>query len=264
MLFGNKLKDILLHIGGIIILVILLIIGFFYLYLPATTNHGETVTVPSLEGLHYTQLEEMVTRRNLRWEVNDSAYSDKHPPLTVLRQFPPAGAKVKENRKIFLSLNRVNPPTVPVPDLIEKSSLINAEAVLKSNQLVRGKIIYSPSPFQNLVLDVLFEGTSIEEGTRIPKGSVLDLVIGDGFGKNDPYDVPDFRGMEWMDATVLLRGNSLAFGEIKLLNADTTGRTVYVIRQSPEPGNKVRMGDFIDLWLGTEQNLEELNNHEEE
>jgi eukaryotic-like serine/threonine-protein kinase len=264
MLFGKSPKDLLIHLAVMVGVVILLIIGFFYVYLPSYTNHGETVTVPSLEGLHYTQLEEMVNRRKLRWEVNDSSYSDKHPPLTVLRQFPPAGAKVKENRKIFISLNRINPPTVPVPDLVEKSSLINAEAVLKSNQLVRGKIIYRPSPFPNLVLDVLFEGKSIDEGTRIPKGSVLDLIVGDGMGKNDPYDVPDFRGMEWMDAMVLLRGLSLSFGEVHLLTADTTGRQVFVIRQIPEPGNKVRMGEEIELWLGIQVHLEEIQNEEEE
>ena len=73
--------------------------------------------------LKFTKVEEFLASHDLRYEVNDSSYSAEYPPLTVLKQYPAAGAKVKENRKIFVSVNRRNPPTVKMPDLIDGAAL---------------------------------------------------------------------------------------------------------------------------------------------
>ena len=118
------------HVFLIVILGLLLLLSFFYIYLPISTNHGETVTVPDLEGIDFEDLDEFLLKRDLRYEVSDSSYSGKYPPMAVLLQFPKAGAKVKENRKIYITLNRVNPPTTAMPDLTI-GSLRNAEAVLE-------------------------------------------------------------------------------------------------------------------------------------
>ncbi|HPI80591.1 MAG TPA: PASTA domain-containing protein, partial [Cyclobacteriaceae bacterium] len=107
-------------------------IFYFYIYLPNSTNHGETITVPDLEGMDLGKIDEFLSGHDLRYEVSDSSYSDEFPPLTVLQQFPKPGSKVKENRKVYITINRVTPPTVPMPDLVDRSR-INAEVVLKSN-----------------------------------------------------------------------------------------------------------------------------------
>lgn len=36
----------------------LLVILFFYVYLPIVTRHGETITVPDLEGMQLAQVED--------------------------------------------------------------------------------------------------------------------------------------------------------------------------------------------------------------
>ncbi|MEL7003664.1 MAG: PASTA domain-containing protein, partial [Bacteroidota bacterium] len=128
---------------------------FFYSYLPSYTNNGQSITVPNLQGISMDEIDEFITKRNLRYEINDSTYSEEYPPLTILKQYPKAGSKVKEDRKIFISVNRVTPPSVPVPELVELS-LTGAEAILKSNQLKKGKISYRASPFNNLVLEMKF------------------------------------------------------------------------------------------------------------
>src|SRR5690606_2536033 len=129
-------------------------------------------------------------------EINDSAYSEDHPPLTVLKQYPHAGAKVKEGRNISISINRLTPPTVPVPNLVD-GSVVNADAVLKSNELRRGKIELVSGPF-NVVKEMKYQGQVIEASERVPKGSVIDLVVMDGGSKN--FEAPDFTGKELEDA----------------------------------------------------------------
>ena len=123
------MTKILINLAAVLILALALVLAFFFIYLPSTTNHGETITVPDLKGMNYNQLDNFLTSRNLRYEVTDSSFSGEFPPLAVLRQEPRAGSKVKENRKIYLWLNAENPPEVKMPRLID-GSVKNAQMVL--------------------------------------------------------------------------------------------------------------------------------------
>lgn len=235
---------------NLLIVIVLLsgaVLYFFFGYLPGKTNHGETITVPDLQGMTVTEVEEYISQRNLRYEVDDSTYSEDFPPLTILKQYPPAGAKVKEGRKLFISVNRVSPPSVPVPDLVNQSSLRNAEAVLKSNELRRGKIDYKPSPFLNLVMEMYFQGEPIQAGKRVPKGSTIDLVVGNGYARAN-IPTPDLIGQDYDDASFIILGSSLKIGQVTV-EGDTTGEASIVIRQQPDSGQEIKVGDPVDLWI---------------
>lgn len=242
---GGLLMSLAITLGSILIIAIV----YFYIYLPSVTNHGESITVPDLKGMSIEDLETFLTKNDLRYTVNDSAYSSEFPPLAVLRQFPQAGSKVKENRVIYVSLNRVAPPTLPLPDLVDRS-LINAEVVLKSIDLKRGRILYVPDPFRNLVKEVRFEGKKIEPGTRITKGAVIDLVVGDGNGPAD-FTIGNLLGDSFETAKFKLMGWNLHLGNVQIpLGMDTTGIEPFVYKQYPIKGDSVRVGDPIDIWIG--------------
>lgn len=244
---SSTLGGILLSAGISIGIVLVLLIILFYVYLPSATNHGETITVPSVEGMHIDDLEDFLIKRNLRYEVNDSSYSEEYPPLTILKQYPAAGSKVKENRVIYISLNRITPPTVPMPNLVD-GSLINADAVLRGNELKRGKIELVRGPFMHLVKEMRYQGSKIEPGTRIPKGSVIDLVVEDGGGSKFP--MPYLIGYALEDAKVPLFGSHLVIGQVHPVG-DTTGIEPNVIlKQKPEAQHMVMVGDVVELWIG--------------
>jgi hypothetical protein len=129
-------------------------------------------------------------------------------------------------------------------------SLINAEVVLKSNELVRGKIIYEPSPFQNLVKEMRYQGKIIVPGTRIQKGAIIDLVVGDGYGPAD-FVVGSLIGDSFERAKFKLGGWDLHLGKVEIPEGvDTTGIEIFVFKQFPMPGDSVRVGDPVDLWIG--------------
>jgi eukaryotic-like serine/threonine-protein kinase len=247
-LLGKSLGSMLAHVSLVCFLIFLLGVIYFYIYLPATTNHGETITVPDLTGMQVKELEDFLPKHDLRYIVDDSAYSEKFQPLTVLRQFPRAGSKVKEGRVLYLSINRITPPTMPVPDLVDHS-LVNAEAVLKSSELRRGRILYESSPFPNLVKEMRYKGNVIPPGTRIPKGAVIDLVVGDGRGSAD-FTVGSLVGDTYDRALFKLMGWNLHLGKIRIPDdGDTTGHDPYVFKQYPAAGDSVRVGDPVDLWI---------------
>lgn len=240
-------KDILKNVIIIGLIVILLVLFVFYFYLPVITHHGESITVPNIVGLVYDDLDEFLTERDFRFEVTeDSGYNSSFPPLAVLKQYPEPGQKVKKNRKIFLTLNALNPPNVRMPRLVD-GSLSNAERVLESYGLLRGELIYEADPARNAVLDQLFNGESIEEGAMIPKGSSIDLVVGDGVGKV-VFEMPDMKGMEVEEAKILILGSNLEIGEINYMEApqEVPGT---VISQNPVPEVMVRVGQKVDLWI---------------
>jgi beta-lactam-binding protein with PASTA domain len=242
------LGGLLLHIVLAVSILIILCVFYFYIYLPSITNHGESITVPNVEGLPITKVEDFLADHDLRYEVNDSSYSPEYAPLTVLKQYPAAGSKVKENRKIYVSINRKNPPTVKMPDLIDRS-LINAEAVLRGSELKRGKIQLVRGPFLNMVKEMKIGGNQVVPGVLIPKGTIVDLVVMDGGSNNLP--TPNVLSFSYEDARFNILGSNLNVGDITLLG-DTTGLHAVVLKQEPTPGETIRVGDVVDLWIGEE------------
>lgn len=244
---GGTIGGMLLSIAVALFLFLVTGVSYFYAYLPSTTNHGESITVPDIEGMHVSELDKFLIDRGLRFEVNDSAYSADAEPLTILKQYPAAGSKVKEDRKIFISINRVTPPTVPLPNLVD-GSLIGAEAVLRGNELKRGRVQLIRGPFLNLVKEMRYNGRKVEAGVRVPKGSVIDLVVEDGGSVDIP--TPDVVGYTLEDAKIPIFGSNLHLGEIHVVGDTLDQGPIVILKQKPEPKQKLRAGDVVEVWVG--------------
>lgn len=246
--------------------VVALILSFFFIYLPSATKHGETVTVPNLQGMSLLDMDEFLKKRHLDYEVQDSNYVGRYPALAILKQYPPAGSYVKEKRKIYLTVNSKQPKSINMPNLID-GSLKNAELVLKSYGLKLGKITYKPDLASNAVLSQMFDGEVIEEGTKIKKGSSIDLIVGDGLGRR-VFSVPRFIGLAVDEADFSIKGSGLNTGTViiqvideeemielvelaKELQIDTMSiiESGHVFRQRPEIGSDIRLGQQVDLWI---------------
>lgn len=255
----NSPVGLLIHLGIILALTAVILLGFFYVYLPSATHHNETVTVPDLEGVGMDEIDEFLTQRNLNYEVlADSGFTEEYEPQAVLVQYPLAGAKVKENRKIFLTLNATNPPKVKMPALVD-GSVKNAQLVLESYGLELGNIKYVPDLAQNAVLEQRYDGQSIAPGEMISKGSKIDLLVGDGLG-NTQLEVPDLDGLEMEEAEVVIIGSGLKVGNILFRDASLSERDpmdqqqqqqdrLIIVRQSPSAGSSIRIGEEVDVWL---------------
>lgn len=255
----NTPVGVLIHLGIILLLTTVGGLWFFYSYLPSATHHNETVTVPDLEGIHLDNIDEFLTQRNLNYEVlADSGFTDAFDPKTVLVQYPLAGSKVKENRKIFLTLNATNPPKVKMPALVD-GSVKNAQLVLDSYGLELGSIEYVPDLAQNAVLEQRYNGQKIAAGEMISKGTRIDLLVGDGLG-NTLLEVPDLSGLEMEEAEVVIIGSGLKVGGTLFRNPSLSDRDpkdqaqqqqdrLVIVKQSPAAGSNIRIGEEVDVWI---------------
>lgn len=249
---ARSFLDVIKHLLIMAVIVAALIIGFFYWYLPATTNHGESIAVPEIAGMQLPNAEALLNDQSLRYYINDSSYNSDLKPYTILTQDPAAGSKVKENRKIYISVNMKNPPMIKMPKLID-GSVRNAELILKSYDLKKGKITLVPDLQQNAVLKQFVNGKEIKPGEMIPKGSVVDLHVGDGLG-NTEFEVPEVIGMPVDEASVLLVGQGLQIGTIIYVpGSEEPEGTVVKQRPFADVGAKIRVGELVDLWVSGEE-----------
>lgn len=258
----TSLKDFFLHLGLILSLLVVVVLLVFQVWLPGTTNHGETITVPNIIGDLPEDLERNIIKRNLRYEINpDSSYSPDYPPKAVLQQVPLPNSKVKENRKIYVTLNAERPPLVRMPK-VEDLSLKSAQMVLKSYDLKLGQIIYVPDIFWGVVHEARLGGRSVLEGERVEKGSNIDLVVGDGYG-NTTLQSPFLLGQEQEEAEWVVVGSGLKVGKVRYTSEPngyfpTEDSTIFeyksvppgsVQKQEPMPGTKLQIGDPVYIWV---------------
>ncbi|MDH5380095.1 MAG: PASTA domain-containing protein [Cyclobacteriaceae bacterium] len=247
MKYTDNIKGLLVHLAIILVILTISVLVFFYFYLPNHTNHGETIIVPNLYERNIDELAEMLEDRGLTYEVSDSVYVSKYPPLTILHQYPKAGSEVKEGRKIFLSVNRNSVPKIPVPDYTDKS-IIHYRAILENTDIKIEKITAKKNPYE-IVLDVIYKGKSVVFGDTIPKGSEVEIVVGDGYGKTWTQMV-DLFGYEYESAYIYTKGANLNLEPLKIPSGlDTTNKTLYVNRQEPLPGDTIHIGEWITLWV---------------
>jgi beta-lactam-binding protein with PASTA domain len=240
-------KKVLINL--LIIFGISIFLGFLFLkiYLPLYTNHGETVSVPDLSGYDYDEAVDVLESSGLQYEVSpDSGFSTDHPALGILKQIPAANAQVKSGRRVYLTLNARNAPIIKMPNM-ENMLLKNAQEMLSNLGLLRGDIIYVPDIGINVVLEQRYKGVTIREGFEVPKGSKIDLVVGDGMG-NQLLLVPSVIGMDEEEAEFLILGSGLRVGR-KNYNRTDSAAVGKVYLQSPASGIEVRTGEAIDLWV---------------
>ncbi len=214
------------------------------------TMHGQSIDVPDFKGKLVSELEDYSSDYDVTYEIIDSIYDSNLPKGSVIMQDPAAGTKVKDGRRIYLTVVAMKQEMVQMPDLLDLT-LRQASAMLETYGLFVGKLKYVPDIARNAVLQQKFKGEKIEEGTQIAKGSKIDLVLGQG-EDNEKVEVPDVYGMKQGEAIRALKVNSLNVGEEFFEDGpDTTVSRVYKLK--PGIGSVVNMGTTIEVYYKSEK-----------
>lgn len=177
----NYLKS-KMFIRNIILMVVLVIVGIFLFrsYLNYSTNHDQKIIVPDLTKMSLADTEKTLSNLDLRLVVMDSAsFNPDYPPQSVIDQDPEPGDYVKENRKIYLTLNPSNYKKIAIPDVLNKTKR-QVETHLKSIGFRIGKPEYIPDLGRDVVRRLKHDGKTLKIGDKIPKNSEIVLVLGDG------------------------------------------------------------------------------------
>lgn len=148
-------------------------------WLRISTNHDQRIEVPNLAKLSLDKVEEQLDELDLRYAILDSAnYNPEYPKYSVIEQIPNAGKFVKEDRKIYLTLNPSDYRKIKVPEVLGKTAR-QARPTLLAMGFNIGEESTRPH-ISDHVLELRYKGEKLLPGTEIPKTSVIDLIIGDG------------------------------------------------------------------------------------
>lgn len=239
---------------------VVLALLLFFLFLSSLnwiTGHGKASTVPSVTGKSFEDARKVLKKAGFDVEIQDSIYVDTAKPLSVLKQIPDADEVVKSNRTVYLVINRSIPPEMEMPNLVGYS-FRNAEMVLKNMDLRIGDTTFKPDFARNAVLEQRYNGAIIAPGTKIRKGSVISLVLGDGVGERE-FTVPVITGMTFCEARALLEEYGIVLGAVVAEGGVTDTCSSYIYKQNPSRFDEekhiqhIRSGQTIDVWLQTDK-----------
>ncbi|MCK4920743.1 MAG: PASTA domain-containing protein [Bacteroidales bacterium] len=230
---------------------IVLIAGVF-LWLHIFTRHNQSISVPDFTGLNEEEVEIIASSKNLRYEIIDSIFYKELPKGIIAKQNPKAGEKVKQNRRIYLTKNAVNPEKVTMP-AVSGVSLRQAITILEANGLVVGKLSYKPDIATNVVLEQIYHDSLITPGTIISKGSEINLILGKGLS-NETTLVPNLIGFsKFMTKEYLTERYLNIGGEIydESIEDEEDSTASFIWKQRPEfnENYRLQLGSQVDIFL---------------
>lgn len=162
------------------VLIICTTLFLFMYWIGFTTNHGEEIIVPNLSKMTLEQAEDKLDELDLDYELLDTVdFNPAFPKLSVVQQDPDPGAKVKQNRVIYIKINAGAYSKVRVPDLVQKTYR-QAVPTLSALGLEVGDTTYIPNLAKDMVLEMKINGKPIKAGLQVLKMTKISLVLGDG------------------------------------------------------------------------------------
>lgn len=209
--------------------------------------------MPDLTGMSLTEAQELARPLKLNLQITDSLYIPRFPRGAIFKQIPPAGQKIKKERRVLLSINSVVPKQVNMPSLVGYS-FRQAKAVLAANGLVLGRISYAPDMATNNVLGQYYRGKIIAPGSPIEALSAIDLSLGLAPDASKAY-IPSLTGKSLDAAKDILSDYCLNLGRVsyeKNIKTAADSLSARIIKQIPEPVDNPAypLGTNVNLILG--------------
>ena len=243
-------KNLLLAVAALLVIVFIA-----SLLLGGITKHGKEMVVPDFTGMTVEDAVRSADDAGLRIEIGDSVYIRRFGRGLVYSQNPNAGGKVKKGRRVYLTINAVNPKKVGMPNLVG-FSLRQAKAELQSRGLTLGRLIYVKDIATNNVLEQKYRGRRIEPGTMIETLSRIDLELGLNPDDNTTR-IPSVMGLKYLRAVDVIHDYSLnvrrtVFDKNIKTYADSLDAVVY--KQNPSAGDvPILIGEDVTLYFRLEK-----------
>ncbi|APG64092.1 serine/threonine protein kinase [Tenacibaculum todarodis] len=169
-------KQIAIAVVGLLLFVFVL-----KFWLGVTTNHNQKIQVPNLHKMSLADVQQKLEELDLDFIVIDSAsFNPDYPKKSVIEQTPEAGGFVKEQRKIYLTLNPSKYRDVSIPDLNGRTKRQATSHLRSIGFKVGENYTWVGGIGKNVVRGLKYKGKRIKAGDKFPKNSVIDLILEDG------------------------------------------------------------------------------------
>ncbi len=226
------------------------------LFLSLRTRHGQEIDVPDFTSKSIEEAGRMASQAKFRLDITDSVYVSRMPRGAIYSQNPAPGSKVKEGRRILLTINAMQTKKVKMPNLVGLS-LRQARTELQEKGLSIGTLSYKEDIATNNVLEQKYNGRTISAGTQVASESRIDLVLGLDPENSTTY-IPHLIGYTFSVAFDNIIDNSLNLGKVRYDETvktyeDSAAALVYSQEPSSERDSSVAMGTRVNISLTASQ-----------
>ncbi|MEK7256246.1 MAG: PASTA domain-containing protein, partial [Bacteroidota bacterium] len=195
------------------------------------TRHGESVQLNDFTGKHLTDAKRESRDKGFRFEVIDSIWQEGKPGGIIIKQTPNPLSRVKEGRKIYVTVTQWNAEMVRLPLLVESSYDYDRYAAKLAKRSIKARIkerVFDRRQAENTILYLYYEGkkvdeTDIKNGFEVPMGATLEFVVTERL--TNELQVPDLVCMNFSAAEFLVSNSNLNIGEV-VADATVTDRNV--------------------------------------
>jgi serine/threonine protein kinase/beta-lactam-binding protein with PASTA domain len=214
---ANLVRWILLGAAGLLALASVVVGMMFYVL---TLNSGQalsglSIAMPDVTNVSFetaeTQLMELGLTVVRRVESDDSV-----PKGSVISTSPAPGVNLAKG-EIVTVIESSGAPLIAVPS-INLLAEAKAASAIEDAGFVVGKVTNGFSPTAKLGIVV---GSDPEEGTRLPAGTIVNIVVSNGKIK-----IPDVVGMSVGKATRILRGPDLQLDVTVISDSSCSGQQI--------------------------------------
>ncbi len=246
-----------LLVGCIVIFVVGRAIGVFQFGTeqenqPAQEGQTEQVEMIKVAGMNVEEAKRALLDLGLTPEIRYEE-SSTHEAGTVLRASIKGGAAAAtDSEKLMIDKGTViiltvaeSAEGVKVPAATGKSQE-EATSILEKE----GFVVNVTEGYDHTVQDGYVISQSPEAGTTAPQGSSVTIRVSRGAEENK-VRVPNFVGMEEMDATVTLTELGLSPGNVSYVSNEDASLTGKVCYQSYSVGSYVDKGTTVDIAIST-------------
>ena len=149
-------------------------------FLRFNTRHGDFILVPDLLGKNIEEFQSELVELDLQYIISDSGnFNPEFKINSVLDQIPKANAKVKQGRKIYLTLNASDFEMIQIPK-ITGITVRQARKTIESLGFIFGEIEYVDDIARDEVISISHAGNELNEGDYLKRTSVIDFKLGNG------------------------------------------------------------------------------------
>ncbi|MDR2010321.1 MAG: PASTA domain-containing protein [Bacteroidales bacterium] len=242
----------------LVIILIALIFIILNVYLNSYTNHGEAVTVPTLIGVNTDEAIEIIETNGFKYEITDTVFDSKFDKNVIVEQIPKSESLVKNGRKIYLTVNSSEDEMVSMPQLVGLS-IRQVNSMIETYGLKIGKLRYVPDVAVNVVIKQLHNGDETDAGSKIKKGSEIDLVLGLGLSDKTTH-TPKLLGLTYKEASnklldAFLNTGAVNYDESVKNKKDSANAKVYKQYPLSDTINKINLGYNVDIWLTIDKDI---------
>jgi beta-lactam-binding protein with PASTA domain len=252
---NNSLTKLLIR--NVILAVCVGIVGVFLLKISLgyITRHGEVYTVPDFSAMSFDEAKQAAQHAQLQLEIFDSLYVVGMPGGVVLDQLPKAGARVKSQRRVLLTINSHNQRKAKIP-YVAGYSLRQAKNILITSGFEIERLEYVEDMATNNVIAQYYKDSQIEKGSEIEAeiGSGMILQVGFNPDTETAPIVPKVVGSSLKEAKSALWEAGYNVGTI-MRDVDVTAANLNeccVYKQEPNQAFELSYGEKIDLYITTD------------